>query len=201
VPFTRDHAALTRAVANLSQSVSGDPLSLVMTEAERSHALPMAEDALRDVARAQTLRAAEEQVLDLGDLAERLGPLDGEKHVVLLTEGYEGRTMHPFDVRAVSLSGRSREVGEPMMNVFGGRSFSHALANEILRVHHVFQRENVLLHAIDLAGVTHTTMSSDAHAVRITDAETETVEVTVPEGTRVAKALLRVDGRLGFSRS
>lgn len=345
VPFTRDHAALTRAVANLSQTASGDPLSLVLTEAERTHSLPLAEEALRDIARAQTLRAAEDQVIDLGDLAERLAPLDGEKHVVLLTEGYDGPTIHPFDVRAsLSGRGRGRELGEPMLNAFGGRSFDPALSNQILRVHQVFQRENVLLHAIDLEGVSHTIAGDDAvnflvkgtgghfiaghndlgvalsdlsgklargyrlgfrptgvhsgynsisvklrqprgmrvnhregffgtprrgntndgvyladillndvpqtgtaatlslhdrtltakipmrelaaqlpaagsaelllyafdatgtavlyhrHTVRVTDAETETVQVTVPEGTRVAKALLRVDGMLGFSR-
>jgi VWFA-related protein len=344
VPFTRDHPALTRAVANLSHSASGDPLSLVLTSAERASELPMADDAMRDIARERNVRLAETQVLELGDLAERLAPLDGEKHVVLLTEGYDGREIHPYDVRKIGSSGRGREIGEPRQNAFGGRSFDHKLVNDITSMHQVFQRENVLLHAIDLEGVTATLTSNDAlnllvkgtgghfvfgqndpgvalshlsgklasgyrlgfrpvkarsgyntisvkirnargthvnhrqgffgtprrgnthdgvyladillndvpqtgtaavlalhdrtltatipmrelaaqlpasataelllyafdatgtavlyhrHAVRITDAAEETVEVTVPEGTRVAKALLRVDGMLGFSR-
>lgn len=162
VPFTRDHAALTRAVANLSHSASGDPLSLVLTNAERASELPMAEDAMRDIARERNTRVAQDQVLDLGDLAERLGPLDGEKHVVLMSEGYDGRAMHRFDVRSVSLSGRGRESGEPMLGAFGGRSFDQTLVNEITRMHQVFQRENVLLHAIDLEGVTATMAANDA---------------------------------------
>lgn len=169
VPFTRDHAALTRAVASLSESGSGDPLSIVMTSAERetfgewSAAVSDRVDGetLRDMTRARTIRAAEEQVLDLGDLAERLAPLDGEKHVVLLSEGFDGRVPQQSDVRVMTFN-QQRELGQPRLSAIVGRSWDHTLHMHIERMHQGFQRANVLLHSIDVEGLTNTRMTNDA---------------------------------------
>ena len=180
VPFTRDRAALTRAVASLNHSRSGDPLSIVMTASERetfndwgahdaalsdsgSMASRIAAETLRDVARTRALRAAEDQVLDLADLAERLTPLEGEKHVVILSEGYDGRAPNPFDVRLMSLPPRWREDGlPPLSTAVTGSGWDHTLAATILRMHRAFHRANVLLHAVDLEGVSNTRMTNDA---------------------------------------
>lgn len=99
VPFTRDQAMLRRAVAILGTSSSDDPLKLTVTPAERavfvnndsaeiaelrrvggSLAAAMAIEASR--------RRAEDALDGLGQLADRLAPLEGYKHVILLSNGF-----------------------------------------------------------------------------------------------------------------
>jgi VWFA-related protein len=176
-PFTRDPVALTRAIASLNDSRSGDPLSIVMTTAERrtfespstgevavasdsgNVASRIAAETLRDVARARTLRAAEDHALDMGDLADRLAQLEGEKHVILLSEGYDGRSPNPSDVRTMSAL---RDVTSAPWEGFTSLASTDAELNwRILDAHRRFQRANVLLHALDLEGVANTLMAND----------------------------------------
>lgn len=109
-PFTADRIALTRGIGRLMSSKSGDPLSIVLTESERvsteqwamgGHASEsfdedgtlsrIASDAMRDIVRMQFARTAEHQIESFQDLADRLAAVQGQKHVVLLSDGYGGR--------------------------------------------------------------------------------------------------------------
>ena len=172
VPFTRDRAAITRAVANLSNSRSGDPLAIVMTAAERETfedfsgrvvvsdsgyaASRIAADTLADVARARTLRAAEDHVLEMSDLAERLAALEGEKHVLILSEGYDGRSPSSWNITTVSMPAPQSTV------TTGTFDHAHALTAKVMQMHRDFQRANVLLHALDMEGVSNSLLTDDA---------------------------------------
>lgn len=178
-PFTRDPVALTRAIANLSDSRSGDPLAIVLTSAERhtfesfspqdvaaaadseNVGARIAAEGLRDMARARTLRAAEEQVLDIGDLAERLAPLEGEKHVILLSEGYDGRSRNPSDVRRAVPMWQADRTSAPWEGFSSLQTSDAELNWRILDTHRRYQRANVLLHAMDLEGVANTLMENN----------------------------------------
>jgi VWFA-related protein len=176
VPFTQNREALVRAVASLNNSRSGDPLSIVMTPSERTsmqnwagEAMPtaldpgnmaarIAADTLRDIGRARAVAAAEDQALDLADLSERLASLDGQKHIVMLSEGYEGRALNPFDVRVMSSPTR---MDRPM-SASPGPIPDHSLAARILRMHRTFQKSGVFLHALDLEGVSNSLAGSSS---------------------------------------
>lgn len=136
-PFTQDREALVRGIVSLNNSRSGDPLSIVITESERpaapeNEALRIADESLRDIAHMQTFRAAQDQVLNLADLADRLGSLEGQKHVVLLSEGFEQRSPSPV------------------------------LYRDLQEMEHAFQESDVFLHALDLEGVPGTFQGIDS---------------------------------------
>ena len=183
VPFTRDRPALTRALASLRHSGSGDPLSIVMTSSERETfgqwaerggmivadsgnnlAGRIAAESLLEIARDRLFRAAEHQVLDLTELAERLTPLDGEKHVVILSEGFDGRSPSPADVQKATQPRRWNEGGLPVNEAFSGYEWDPRLTSRIVNMHRVFHRANVLLHGVDLEGVANARMANDALA-------------------------------------
>jgi len=174
-PFTTDQVALARAVGSLSDSGSGDPLSLVLTQTERqstaawrgslandrpSDALDrIAGEALRDMFRAEHLRSVENQMRDLQKLGERLGTLQGQKHVILLSEGYDSFREH--GPSAASQAGRDAFdfSTTPRASSFAwqyGRLSRHLNA-----MRHSFAEHDVLLHALDLRGVA-SPMVSDA---------------------------------------
>ena len=136
-PFTRDRDALGRAIRSLNSSRSGDPLAIVMTDAERA-AVPSWSDvesfagveAGRDLARMEVLRAAEDQVEGLAEVSERLAALEGQKHVVFLSEGWSGLDLSIFD--------------------------------DLIAMHRRFDAAGVFLHAVDLDGVGRRLMGNDA---------------------------------------
>jgi VWFA-related protein len=99
VPFTRDQTMLRRAVAILGTSSSDDPLKLTVTPAERAifvnnDSAEIAElrrvggSLAAELAMEASQRRAEDALDGLGQLAERLAPLEGYKHVILLSNGF-----------------------------------------------------------------------------------------------------------------
>jgi len=98
VPFTRDREALRRAVATFSAAAPKDPLRLTVTPAERAVftynnvEIEQLRHMGADVAAEQLLEANRNRLADefdaLGNLAQRLAPLEGYKHVVVLSGGF-----------------------------------------------------------------------------------------------------------------
>ena len=143
-PFTRDREALGRAIRSLNSSRSGDPLAIVMTDSERAatpdwtdtRSFGTAETA-RDLARVEAVRAAEDQIELLGALSERLGAIEGQKHVVFLSEGWSEVDLstlddlvtmhHRFDTSGVFLHAVDLE-GVPIRSL-GGKDSLYALTN------------------------------------------------------------------------
>jgi VWFA-related protein len=171
-PFTADRIALARGVASLSASSSGDPLAIVLTRSEREAvgqwAMGAPErgdyffthdpvigklmgDALRDVWTAPVQRAVEDQVLDFTDLAARLAVLQGQKHVVVLSEGPDPAPKSAaVDVRMISFAVND-QTGVPQTPAIGGGSI--ARFHYVDEMHKAFQGSDVLLHTLDLNGV------------------------------------------------
>jgi len=135
-PFTRNRDALARAIRSLNSSRSGDPLAIVMTDAERAVAADWSNtesfatvEAVRDLARMELLRAAEDQVAGLADVSERLAALEGQKHVVFLSEGWSGLNL--------------------------------SLLDDLVSMHRRFDASGVFLHAVDLEGVSQSLTAND----------------------------------------
>ncbi len=133
-PFTSDRVALARGIGSLTSSKSGDPLAIVLTASERAAIEPqtgvvdrISGDAMRDIWHTQFARAAEHQILSFKDLADRLAALQGQKHVVVLSDGYAAQ--HP----------RFESFGVPY----------HVLQE----MYEAFQSGDILLHTVDLNGV------------------------------------------------
>lgn len=165
-PFTRDREALTRAIASLNNTRSGDPLSIVMTPAERiaigrweganDFASRIAAETLRDVGHVRLAEAAQEQARDLAELSERLAALEGQKHLVILSEGIEGTARDPFAAGARWSPTRSRRSRPPTPLP------GHTLAAQVVRMHRTFQQSGVFLHALDLEGVGNSLVGSSS---------------------------------------
>lgn len=162
-PYTRDREALARAIRSLNNSRSGDPLAIVMTASERAEAarpdIPagsVAEETMHDLVRAEALRAAEQQVMALSDLSDRLAALDGQKHVIYLSEGWDGS--NPRIIDAMSRTA-------PASLSTGPAAFSPHLLLRLDEMYRRFHRSGVFVHTLDLEGVAGTFIgNNDLHA-------------------------------------
>ena len=179
-PFTTDRATLARGVGSLSTSKSGDPLAIVMTERERealsdrvftadyadvlSHDRTVnriAAEALRDIWRARHDRAVQHQMEDFRDLSARLAMLQGQKHVVLLSEGFDasGRSSpNIFAARNASFNVNDSTGFHANAGSFGWNVTTHTAVRDMTRA---FQANDVTLHTLDLKGV-HSLFHTDA---------------------------------------
>lgn len=115
VPFTRDRALAQAAVASLTTSASGDPLQLTLAAAAppplvdsaRTGVAPSADVDMRSnylvqqAAREATLQPqrylVEDQILALTQIADRMAQLEGQKHVVLFSAGFQSSLIHGTD--------------------------------------------------------------------------------------------------------
>ncbi len=183
-PFTADRVALARGIGSLSSSESGDPLAIVITPHERASMAEWAamnpdrneeffrdniadrlgESAMADIYQMELRRAVEHQILDLKDLAGRLAALQGQKHVVLLSEGFDGQRASGRDalsnMRYGNISGGAnafRRIGLDTSSVF----------KDLKDMTAAFQSADIFLHALDLKGV-HSLMGSDGLKVMVT---------------------------------
>ncbi|HEY8182001.1 MAG TPA: VWA domain-containing protein [Thermoanaerobaculia bacterium] len=175
VPFSRDRIALVRAIRNLQPSRMRDPLRLALTPSEREGiasgtmvggsmvgTLANAEEsAMRDFDSNIVREAVENAIGDLADTAVRLAPLEGIKHVVLLSAGFDPSLVHgvpsqrnPYSMRRSTDSERSRNLG-----------FDPALLGAIRRMHDTFKTSGVFLDAIDIGGLRMMQRVSDNEAL------------------------------------
>jgi VWFA-related protein len=161
-PYTRDREALARAIRSLNSSRSGDPLAIVMTASEREAVSrpgtsgEVAEDTMHDLVHTHAVRAAERQVEALSDLGDRLAVLDGQKHVIYLSEGWDGSSPRMFDAA-------SRTFPAPRPTATS--SFAPHLLLRLDEMYRSFHRAGVFFHTLDLEGVAGTLMgNNDLHA-------------------------------------
>ena len=170
LPFSRDRAAVERAIRQLDLSNVNDPLHLTVGPAERGNndgwngrlRDPMADSSLFNPE--HTVAAvAEDEVAFLTDLADRLAGMEGQKHVVLLSAGFDSFALHgvrdratPGDVRFGSVDDWRHGRGAPMANM--------ALIREIDGLHAAYAAAGVFLDAIDIGGLRYfqSTLSNDS---------------------------------------
>lgn len=193
VTFTTDRAQLARAIDTLGQPgltgpASGDPLRFVL---ERQ--LPTA-DTSRDNAGAQGQfdRMLEEQLdlfrrqrrrveqshergriadwtRSLASLAGSLSELQGDKYVVVFSEGFDGSLVFGRDTSAPTAAGRAdqtrRENGLFWLvdpdDTFG----NSALQSDVAEMARVFRRAGARLHAVDVGGLRSSARADEEAAV------------------------------------
>src|SRR4051812_22098590 len=106
VPFTRDRQAVRNAIQRMKESRQDDPLHLALAPVERAELIEpdkfaeseQTQQMIADSSAAQLLldparRRIRDQIDALGDLADRLAVLEGNRHVVLLTSGFDTQTL------------------------------------------------------------------------------------------------------------
>jgi VWFA-related protein len=181
VPFTRDQTALRRAVASFHAASMSDPLRLTVSSGERMAIMNddaseirglrsmgggVAAELVADIARSRV----EDQFEMLGQLAKRLAPLEGYKHVVLLSKGFESFLLMN-GVTGVN-GGPGLRAGATVQyhaeyNAFGSaqplsgsssqprtfKGFDSRLPEAQRRMQKQFNAAGVFLDAIDIAGL------------------------------------------------
>jgi len=166
VPFTRDRLALRHAVRSLRVSLSGDPLHLGLTPGERGGEAgrptrledPRFDVNVGDVDWEYEKRVSQE-IYELGELATRLGGMEGYKHVVFLSPGFNSTVLSGIVIER-------RDVGDvrtgPLTSLYRvnddiSRTLRYppnaALMLDIRYMHEKFAKAGVFLDAIDIAGL------------------------------------------------
>jgi VWFA-related protein len=163
VPFTRDQVMLRHAVTSFNSASKSDPLRLTAGPVERGSFIDnqaeiaelwrtgggMAE-MLVDVGRGRVA----DQMDALGQLAERMAPIEGVKHVVVLSDGFENsilmtglrqRRSNLQDMRAPELGARNAQQNPVMLD--------SRVATEQRGMYRKFAAAGVFLDAIDIAGL------------------------------------------------
>jgi len=182
VPFTRDQVALRRAVASFSTSSTGDPLHLTVSSGDRIGLINDDASTIQDLRRmgeSQTAafvadigrRRVDDQFETLGEVAKRLAPLEGYKHIVLLSRGFDsylmmnGATGLTGSILEGPRSGTMQQVTALPTSSFNGTSspnytrvrefngFDSRLLESHLQMQKKFSSAGVFLDAIDIEGL------------------------------------------------
>jgi VWFA-related protein len=149
VPFTRDRLVVRHAIRNLKVSLTGDPLRLGLTPGERGGEIGRPErlnDPRLTVGpgdpEIDVIAMISDEIYGLGDLAMRLSGMEGHKHVVLLSRGFDAAALHGIT---------------PARNGTRGSALTFppnaALLAQLRYMIEEFTRAGVFLHAIDTAGL------------------------------------------------
>lgn len=167
-PFLKDRVAVHRAISTLSGSSGKDPLGLTVTPAERASWMREEINDASDEAKemlairndqaaqeaAQTLiggvanqdnvheplrREAEDQMVNLGGVANRLARLEGQKHLVLFSDGFSSDLVH------------GGENPVPSLDQAGGTDARAQLT--LQKMLEAFQAAGVFLDAVDIEGL------------------------------------------------
>jgi VWFA-related protein len=167
VPFTRDQVALHHAVQRFAQASNGDPLRLSLSIPDvaetvtpdrfaESSDLDVTHEAAKElVADAKRTRIAD-QIDSLGELADRLATIEGYKHVVLLTGGFDTGLMHGAGAAntmdfpdSFSATG---QVNRPVRKGWTAGRPDAGIVNAMRRMYSRFTGAGVFLDAIDIEG-------------------------------------------------
>ncbi|HEX3109149.1 MAG TPA: VWA domain-containing protein, partial [Thermoanaerobaculia bacterium] len=188
VPFTNDHTVAMRAAMAMTASSVHDPLAITISATERENTDLMATvlsadagsragadvittdpvlqklvgGAAADNALMPGMRLIEDQIEDFGDMAKRLAPFEGTKHVIVMSEGFSphvayGEARLINDLRA--MANAFRNAGAVVDTVDLGATvsdtgFRDSFENDALHLMaretggHFIQRENNLKKAL-----------------------------------------------------
>lgn len=155
VPFSFDRLQVRHAIQGLGFSPARDPLGLIIGPPpafmmkvepelppeifymENAAASVATGDVQRNFGRDRTRRNIEHQITELASIGERLAPLKGTKHVVLLTPGFNGH--------AVTDMSRGRGPKPPAADP--------RLLEQLQGMYRRYQAAGVFLHTMDTAGL------------------------------------------------
>lgn len=183
VPFTRDQATLRRAVASFSAASPSDPLRLTVSAGERMALINDDASEIRDLQRMGASVSAElvanraryrvdDQMDALGQLAKRLGPLEGYKRVVLLSQGFDSLLLGGNRQASHAVGGAAPITAGPIadlpqltslssMQQRQSPGFDARLLGSQGRMQKEFAAAGVFLDAIDIAGLRPASIASN----------------------------------------
>jgi|GEM_PF-446682 len=187
VPFTRDRDAIRHAVRALNAETR-DPLRLAAYSPsqqvmERSRwdtdADPILDSQLTDMMKGlgeqPVIRAVHDTVGLLDGLARQLAPLEGHKHVVLLSSGFDTTVIlrNPLakplaDVTQAPMVDMTSAITEKMvLTKAGAPDVSPGLFKALEQMNARYAGASVFLDAIDIAGLRATWGAGDSDALRL----------------------------------
>jgi VWFA-related protein len=171
VPFTRDRVPVRRAIQTLKEaSTKDDPLHLALAPVDRAELVEpdrfaesenvqrlIDDSSIAQLALDPARRHIRDQIEGLGELADRLAPLEGNRHVVLLTSGFDTSLLHgagPSQTigRGV-MFGPGAQINRPMRQ---GSSFGMSdpgVTRAAKEMYARFTRAGVFLDCIDIEGL------------------------------------------------
>ena len=172
--FVRDRAAVRRAIYTLHATKVHDPLGVAISSAERATWVSSREGAIAAAAKDEdygsmltgealeairggqanqesiaepAARLIEYQLDNLGDTAARLAALEGQKHVIFFTEGFDSTKVTDIAVKK----------GPPQTN--------SRLMRFVDQMHDTFASAGVMLDTVDIKGLRHTFNSLENDAL------------------------------------
>ncbi len=177
VPFTRDRVAARHAIQRLSAPSTSDPLRLAIEPSERAETLTpdkFAESSevqqfIDDSVAAQLAndprrRLISDEVQDLSDFADRLAPIEGNRHVVLLTAGFDTTLIHgagPANTMVFPQSfGRNGQMNAPFRTGSTMGISEPGVTHALKEMYGRFTRAGVFLDCVDVAGNRYSMSSS-----------------------------------------
>jgi VWFA-related protein len=161
-PFLSERAAIARAIFTLKSSAANDPLGVSMASAERAQwmstmelggAVSGADDdispflgdevkeilqggqAHQDMMKVPGNHLIEFQIEALGEAAARLAPLEGQKHLLVFSEGFDSTRL--TDIKA---KGRPPNLDAHMLDL-------------VKKMHETFVSAGVTLDSVDIQGL------------------------------------------------
>jgi VWFA-related protein len=169
VPFTRDRQAVRNAIQRMSEGGKDDPLHLALAPVERAEIAEsdkfaesgQVQQMIADSAAAQILidparRRIRDQLEALGDLADRLAPLEGNRHVVLLTSGFNSTSVHGIGPANTIVSpvnfGANGQLNKPVRQGTAIMPSDPATTGAMREMYGRFTRAGVFLDCIDVEG-------------------------------------------------
>jgi len=192
IPFTNDHAVARHAALTLSASISRDPLAIAISPSERDVVeQEMAEDgeilhnntvivlesenADTENRSAPLKRLIEDQVAGFDAIGTRLAALEGYKHVIVLSEGFDPELVYtntyqtePAMVKAMNAMFASfRRANAVIDTIDLSPARRNLLSNDVM---HMMARETggqFVTHANDIRGALEKVSTASAHGYRL----------------------------------
>ncbi len=177
-PFLSDRVAVARAIYTLKASAALDPLGLALASTERAKFVTVMEQAgaaagsdedlspflgtevvdmlkggqaNQDMQAMPANRLIEYQLQGLGEAAARMATLEGQKHLLVFTEGFD--SSHLTDIRTeVKTSARPPNLDAHLLDL-------------VKQMHETFVSAGVTLDSVDIKGVRHTFDSLENNAL------------------------------------
>ena len=165
VPFTRDRLAVRRGIRSLKVSLAGDPLHLGITTTERGGEIGRPHqlgDPRFDINPGNVPFEYEaiisEMIGELGELAIRLSGMEGYKHVIFLSPGFDASILHGITTRRTFSDIRSGPITslaslDHRNSSILAYSPNARLFTDMRYMTEKFAKAGVFLDAVDTAGL------------------------------------------------
>lgn len=174
VPFTRDRAVVRNTIQKMSEGRGDDPLHLALAPAERAEVVApdkfaesdqinklIADSAIGQLLVDPARRRIRDQIETLGEFADRLAPIEGNRHVVLLTSGFSTAFIHGSGPANTIQMAQLRTMDQPPRQGWSLNMSDPGVTHAIREMYGRFTRAGVFLDCIDIEG-NRMSMSSSA---------------------------------------